>query len=79
MRKLGLSIIPKLHGMEEHAVKQMRKMHGGIIPLMEHWIKHFHQTGSNFDMTHRHQKSTTELEKLGSEADLLSMQKKEVT
>jgi len=54
MRKMGLSIIPKPHVMEEHVVEQMRKIPGCIVPLMEYWIEHDHHTGSDFDMKHIH-------------------------
>jgi polyhydroxyalkanoate synthesis regulator protein len=61
IRKLGLSITPKLHGMEDHVVNQMRNIKGGIGPLMEYWIEHYHQIGSKFDRKCRHARSAMDL------------------
>lgn len=61
IRKLGLSITPKLHGMEDHVVNQMRNIKGGIAPLMEYWIEHYHQIGSKFDRKCRHARSAMDL------------------
>ena len=49
MRTLGFSITPKLHGLESHVVDQMRSIKGGIVHLIEQWVEHSHQTGSQCD------------------------------
>ena len=56
IRGFGLSITPKIRGIESHVVSQMRTIPGGIARLMEYWMEHYHQTGSNFDVKHRHTK-----------------------
>ena len=61
IRELQLSITPKLHGVEAHIVAQMRAIPGGIAQLMEYWMEHYHQTGSNFDSKHRHTKDQKSL------------------
>ncbi len=48
IRSMGYSITPKMHGMESHAVTQMRTILGGIGKLMEHWIEQYHR----FDMAY---------------------------
>lgn len=53
MRDMGISITPKAHGMEDHVVKQMAKVPGGIGNLVEHWIEKYHQEGYKFDMKYR--------------------------
>lgn len=58
VRDFELSITPKIHGIEAHVVAQMRAIPGGIARLMEYWMEHYHQTGSNFDNKHRHTKNT---------------------
>ena len=57
IRGFELSITPKIHGIETHVVAQMRTIPGGIVRLMEYWMEHYHQTGSNFDNKHKHTKS----------------------
>lgn len=52
LRKLGMSIIPKLHGMEAHLVSQMRHVKGGICKLVEHWVEHYHQVGHRYDISY---------------------------
>ena len=52
LRKLGMSIIPKLHGMEAHLVRQMRDVKGGICKLVEHWVEHYHQVGYRYDISY---------------------------
>ena len=52
LRKLDMSIIPKLHGMEAHLVRQMRHVHGGICKLVEHWVEHYHQVGYRYDVSY---------------------------
>ena len=51
-RKMGMSITPKLHGMEMHVVNQMRTIPGGIGKHMEHWIEQYHQIGYRFDVAY---------------------------
>ena len=36
---MGISITPKMHGMEMHVVNQMQDIPGGIGQMMEHWIE----------------------------------------
>ena len=50
-RKMGLSVTPKAHGMEHHAVPQMRRVQGGIGKLMENWVEHYHQVGYRYDVS----------------------------
>ena len=52
IRSMGLSITPKMHGMECHVVNQMQTIPGGIGRLMEHWIEQYHQTGFRFDLSY---------------------------
>lgn len=52
LRLMGISITPKMHGMECHVVNQMRTIPGGIGRLMEHWIEQYHQIGFRFDMSY---------------------------
>jgi len=52
LRKLGMSIIPKLHGMEAHIVSQMRHIRGGICKLVKHWVEHYHQVGYRYDISY---------------------------
>lgn len=52
MREMGISITPKMHGMEQHVVSQMRNIPGGIRKLMEHWIEQYHQIGYRFDVAY---------------------------
>ena len=52
IRAMGFSITPKMHGMENHVVNQMRTIPGGIGRLMEHWIEQYHQIGHRFDMSY---------------------------
>jgi len=52
MRYMGVSITPKMHGMEKHVVNQMRTSPGGIGRLVEHWIEHYHQVGYRFDVAY---------------------------
>jgi hypothetical protein len=47
-RELGLSVTPKLHGLECHVVAQMRAW-GGIKLLLEYWVEHEHQIGNRMD------------------------------
>ena len=63
IRGFDLSITPKIHGIEAHVVAQMRAIPGGISRLMEYWMEHYHQTGSNLDNKHRHTKNMESLAK----------------
>jgi hypothetical protein len=63
-RELGLSITPKLHGMEDHVIQQMRTYPGGIAMLIESWVEQYHQTGYGLDVKHKNQKSTLETAKV---------------
>ncbi len=45
MRYMGLSITPKVHGIEDHIVMQMKANRGRIGKLIENWIEQYHQTG----------------------------------
>jgi len=48
-----MSVTPKVHGMEDHVVNQMRKTEGGIGELGEHWVELYHQTGYRYDVSLR--------------------------
>ena len=50
---MDLSIPPKAHGMEDHAMIQMTRIRGGIEELNEYWIEQYHQTGYKYDMKYR--------------------------
>ena len=52
-REMGMSITPKVHGMEDHVVDLMRHIPGGIAMVLEHWVEQHHQVGYNNDMTWR--------------------------
>ncbi len=54
MRDMGFSITPKVHGMEDHVVKQMRAIRGGIRELIEYWIEQYHQKGFKYDIKYKH-------------------------
>jgi len=49
LRKMGISITPKVHGSQYHAVHQMRTIPGGIAKLGEDWIEKYHQDGFRYD------------------------------
>ena len=49
LRAMGLSVPPKAHGMERHVVAQMRRIQGGIMKMLEHWVEQYHQTGYKYD------------------------------
>ncbi len=49
LRKMGISITPKVHGTQYHAVHQMRTIPGGIAKLGEDWIEKYHQDGFRYD------------------------------
>ena len=49
MRSMEMSITPKAHGMEDHVVNQMRKIPGGIVRMIEHWVERYHQVGFKYD------------------------------
>mmetsp|Transcript_11935 Transcript_11935/g.17116 ORF Transcript_11935/g.17116 Transcript_11935/m.17116 type:complete len:205 (-) Transcript_11935:44-658(-) len=48
-RALGLSVTPKLHGLECHVVPQMRSF-GGMKELLEYWVEQEHQIGNRKDI-----------------------------
>ena len=52
MRRMGISVTPKMHGMEKLIVTQMQSIPGGIGRLMEHWIEQYHQIGYRFDLAY---------------------------
>jgi len=52
MRRMGISVTPKMHGMEKHIVMQMQTIPGGIGRLMEHWIEQYHQIGYRLDLAY---------------------------
>ncbi|EJK48031.1 hypothetical protein THAOC_33210 [Thalassiosira oceanica] len=52
LRKLNLSIIPKLHGMEAHLVKQLKLVGWGFGLMVEHWVEHYHQVGYRYDISY---------------------------
>ena len=56
MRRMGMSITPKAHGMEDHVVNQMRRIRGGIMRMIEHWVERYHQIGYKYDDKWRKQK-----------------------
>jgi hypothetical protein len=72
MRKMGVSITPKMHGMEKHVVNQMRATRGGIGRLVEHWIEHYHQVGYRFDVAYDRVGSTVEAAKIRARSELRS-------
>ena len=49
---LKLSIIPKLHGIEAHLVRQMLLIDGGLARLIEHWVEQYHQVGRRYDLSY---------------------------
>ena len=49
---LKLSIIPKLHGIEAHLVRQMLFIDGGLARLIEHWVEQYHQVGRHYDLSY---------------------------
>ena len=51
-RVMGLSVTPKLHGLECHVVQQMRSF-GGIVELLEYWVEQEHQIGNRKDINWR--------------------------
>ena len=46
LRDMGLSVTPKAHILERHAVEQMCAFAGGLQHLVEDWVERFHQTAS---------------------------------
>ncbi len=53
MRRMGISVTPKMHGMEKHIAMQMQTKPGRIGRLMmEHWIEQYHQIGYRFDLAY---------------------------
>lgn len=50
LRKMEISITPKVHGMQKHAVHQMRTIPGGIAKLGEDFIEKYHQDGYRYDL-----------------------------
>ncbi len=54
VRCIGFSITPKVHGMENHVVKQMRAIRGGIGELIVYWNEQYHQTGFIYDIKYKH-------------------------
>ena len=66
-RKLGFSVTPKAHILEDHAVKQMRRL-GGLGDYLEDFIELSHQSGkrrewqtkglTNFEQRHASQMQT---------------------
>ena len=51
-RDMGISITPKMHGMEAHVVGQMHAIPGGISKLIEHWVEQYHQVGHRYDLSY---------------------------
>ena len=49
---LKLSIIPKLHGIGAHLLRQVLFIDGGIARLIEHWVEQYHQVGRRYDMSY---------------------------
>jgi hypothetical protein len=47
---MGISITPKVHGTQFHAVYQMRTIPGGIAKLAEDWVEQYHQSGFRYDL-----------------------------
>jgi hypothetical protein len=47
---MGISITPKMHGMDMHVVNHKQNIPGGIGRMMEHWIEQYHQIGYQFDV-----------------------------
>ena len=52
LRKLNLSVIPKLHGMEAHLVNQLKLVGWGFGKMVEHWVEHYHQVGYRYDVSY---------------------------
>ena len=44
LREMELSVTPKVHLLERHAVEQMCKFKGGLKHVLEDWVEKFHQT-----------------------------------
>ena len=49
MKQMGFSITPKLYGLEDHLVYQMRTIPGGIAQLIEHWVEQYHQEATEME------------------------------
>ena len=47
-----MSIIPKLHGIEAHLMRQLLKIKGGITRMIEHWVEQYHQVGRRYDLSY---------------------------
>ena len=54
-RELKFAVTPKTHGMEKHVVGQMLRMKI-IAKMIEHWVEHYHQIGSRYDLKWINQK-----------------------
>ena len=52
LRKMGISITPKVHGTQFHAVDQMKAIPGGISKLAEDWVEQYHQSGFRYDLSY---------------------------
>ena len=52
LRKLSLSVIPKLHGMEAHLVDQLKLVGWGFRKMVEHWVEQYHQVGYRYDVSY---------------------------
>jgi hypothetical protein len=74
MRDMGLSITPKMHGMEKHVVNQMRATRGGIGRLVEHWIEHYHQVGYRYDVAYDRVGSPVKAAEIRAKAEKRSRQ-----
>lgn len=57
MRRMDMTITPKVHGMESHVVLQMKRTPGGIVKMIEHWVEQYHQVGYNYDDKWRRMRS----------------------
>ena len=61
-REMVFSVTPKQHGMECHAVTQMKNIQEGIVSMVEHWVEQYHQVGFKYNNTFRLIHSQKEVE-----------------
>jgi hypothetical protein len=72
IRKMGLSVTSKFHGVEKHLVEQIRSTRGGIGKKYEYWMEKYHQDGVKQDMKHRMTKSLDNLAKMALKRQSIS-------
>ena len=47
-----MSIIPKLHGIEAHLMRQLLNIKGGLTRLIEHWVEQYLKVGCHYDLSY---------------------------